>query len=112
MGYPAPKDTCTSRLLQLRLRVQPKGEGQKIVRARQTGKLLWLYLLEKQESFIHDTSTIWLPKQDLNKYNTRRHGNLKGEISLSPTLDKELHATNDYEEQENYSFPGMSALIS
>lgn len=37
---------------------------------------------------------------------------MKGEISLSPTLDKELHTANDYEEQENYSFAGMSVLIS
>ena len=44
-------------------------------------------------SFTQDTSTIWLPKQDLNKDSNNAHANLKlqrgggGVTSLAPPID-------------------------
>lgn len=39
------------------------------------------------ESHPHDTSTIWLPKQILNKDNTNRDANMNRGYYVSPPLD-------------------------
>jgi hypothetical protein len=45
-----------------------------------------------QESFTHNTSLIWLSKQNLKKYNTNRQGgNLRGSIH-----NKERQATKEF----------------
>lgn len=49
-----------------------------------------LCLLEWQSIFTHDTSAMWLSKQDPNKNNPDKHANEEGAgFHWAPSLDKE-----------------------
>lgn len=66
MVYPAPVDTSATQLIHLRLRELCGRGGRKRVRGRRLGNVTY------------NSSTRWLPKQDLSKHNPSSHAHMKG----------------------------------
>ena len=84
-------------------------KGQKDGKIQRTRKSsVRLYLLEMTGKPHHDTSTTWLPKQNMHHDNINRHVTAS---HLIPILDIELKATTDCSEKENQPLPGISPPI-
>ena len=75
-----------------------KGGKKDCMSQRTRQSAMRLYLLEMTGSYIHDTSTTLLPKQDFNNDNTNGYANMKERnLTKALPLEKELQATNNQE---------------
>lgn len=66
---------------------------------------------EMTGNYTYDTLTIWIPKWDPNDDNTNWHHFVDGEKFMGFHLDKELQATNEFQEMQYSFFQEINTLI-
>lgn len=112
VGCPTLIDTSTTQLLHPKFRECSTRGDRKIARARRSGGLLHDCLLKWQRRYSHNTSTIWLPKQDQHNNHTSAHANkVGGNAHSAPCPDKELWAANNCRGREISLFSQGRCLL-
>lgn len=70
-----------------------------------------LCLLEMTGNYTHDTLTIRVPKWDLNDDDIHWPHYVEGEKFMGSQLNKELQATNEFQEMQCSFFQEINTLI-